>query len=55
MRPVVEACGGALWGRQMVLGPAPEFCLHAAEPQDVPSVTSRVVTLDLVWSGTGES
>lgn len=51
MQPLVDGSGGALWGRQMVLGPAPEFCLHSAKPQDVPGVTSRMVKMDLVWSG----
>ena len=37
LAPVVEAEGGALWGRQMTLGPTPEFCLHAARPATLPA------------------
>jgi hypothetical protein len=28
--------GASLWGRQMVLGPTPEFCLLAASPAQLP-------------------
>lgn len=30
-RPWLEADGAVLWQRQMVLGPAPEFCLRSVE------------------------
>ena len=37
LEPLVRAEGGALWGRQMVLGPTPEFCLHTARPVALPA------------------
>jgi hypothetical protein len=30
--PIVGRVGGALWQRQMVLGPAPEYCFEAERP-----------------------
>jgi hypothetical protein len=36
LAPLVTASGAALWMRQMVLGPAPEFCLHGATLADLP-------------------
>ncbi|MGH8203321.1 MAG: hypothetical protein ACREST_01845 [Steroidobacteraceae bacterium] len=30
------ADGCCLWGRRMTLGPAPEFCLHAPAPRELP-------------------
>ena len=42
-----------LWGRQMVLGPTPEFCLLSPERIDLPA-TLNGLTLELepIWSGT---
>jgi hypothetical protein len=37
LEPLVRAEGAALWGRQMTLGPALEFCLHASRPVALPS------------------
>ena len=34
---VIDGEGGALWGRQMTLGPTPEFCLHTAGPVRLPA------------------
>lgn len=36
LRSVVESTGGALWGRQMTLGPAREFCLHVPHAVRLP-------------------
>lgn len=34
---LVEAEDAALWGRQMTLGPSPEFCLHTASAVRLPA------------------
>ena len=39
-----------LWGRQLVLGPTPEFCLMAPETVSVPYPVSLVVTHELLWA-----
>ena len=36
LKPLVRAEGAALWGRQMTLGPALEFCLHTSGPVALP-------------------
>ena len=36
MEPLVTEVGGALWQRQMVLGPAPEFCLRSPSATALP-------------------
>jgi hypothetical protein len=47
---VVDQVQGALWMRQMVLGPAQEFCLHAAAPVSMPTVFSAlVIPLRQAW------
>lgn len=52
MQPVVAGSGGALWGRQMVLGPAPELCLHTTLPVELPAPFEPLpIPLDPVWSG----
>jgi hypothetical protein len=40
--------GATLWGRQMVLGPTPEFCLHASHEVTIPQPT-RVIRLVSVF------
>ena len=49
MQPLIEQTGGALWRRQMVLGPAPEFCWRTAHaPTGIPEAllpTSIALTL----------
>jgi hypothetical protein len=37
MQPAVDRAGAALWGRQMTLGPAREFCLLSANPVELPA------------------
>jgi hypothetical protein len=50
LTPVVERAQAALWMRQMVLGPAREFCLHAASPESLPApFEALVVPLRLVF------
>lgn len=36
-RPLIEDRQATLWGRQMTLGPTPEFCIHSAEELSLPS------------------
>lgn len=49
LEPLVRD-GGALWCRQMVLGPAPEFCLHAPGPVALPGpITPLVLACRAVW------
>jgi hypothetical protein len=43
LSPLVESAGRALWMRQMVLGPAREFCLHAGAPVSLPAPLSPLV------------
>lgn len=48
--PVTAGCTGALWMRQMTLGPAAEFCLHAPESVTLePGLTSLTIALRSVW------
>jgi hypothetical protein len=50
LAPRVESANGALWMRQMVLGPGREFCLQSAEPIDLPEAyASLAVKLRGVW------
>jgi hypothetical protein len=43
LAPLVEKSGGALWMRQLVLGPAREFCLHAVESVALPAAFGALV------------
>jgi hypothetical protein len=48
---VATGDGGALWGRQMTLGPAREFCLHTRQPVVVPvPLDALAIGLRGVWS-----
>ena len=50
MRPAVEEGGAGLWGRQMTLGPATEFCLLSRAPITLPNgIIAHQLTLELVW------
>ncbi len=50
LEPLVSSVQGALWMRQMVLGPTPEFCLQSATPAEVPPVFSALgIALLPVW------
>ena len=50
LAPVVEQCDGALWMRQLVLGPAPEFCLHSGTTVSLAAELSPLVMpLRTVW------
>jgi hypothetical protein len=52
MQPVVERERAVLWGRQMVLGPTPEFCLHSVGPLDLPRpLAPLVLRLAELWPG----
>jgi hypothetical protein len=50
LAPIVEQTRGRLWMRQLVLGPAREFCLHAATPVPLPAAFGTLVLpLRAVW------
>lgn len=52
LRPLTDHRQVQLWGRQMVLGPTPEFCLHSAEPVQLPgALTGRAIELRAIWPG----
>jgi len=50
LQPLISNIGGALWARQMTLGPSPEFCLHVPGETSLPGI-DRALLLQLrsVW------
>jgi hypothetical protein len=49
LRPLTGSAG-ALWMRQLVLGPTPEFCLQSASPVALPpSIDAKYLALAPVW------
>ena len=52
--PLVSESKGALWQRQMVLGPTPEFCWWASTSPLLPSsINGTMLALTQLWSGMG--
>lgn len=52
LEPWTASGQASLWRRQLVLGPAPEFCISSAERLDLPlSMASIEVTRSVVWDG----
>lgn len=49
IRSAAGAGHWALWGRQMVLGPTPEFCLHGVESAAVTGGKGIELILKRVW------
>lgn len=51
LEPMIRAERAALWGRQMTLGPAPEFCLHAPPAVSLPAPFAPIrIRCRPVWS-----
>jgi hypothetical protein len=52
LEPLLHPVNGALWCRQMVLGPTPEFCLQSSAPVTLPEpFTPLVLDLRPIWPG----
>lgn len=50
LKPQTSQAGAALWGRQMTLGPTPEFCLHTRELVELPAgIASQMTALERLW------
>lgn len=52
LAPICAGGNAALWCRNMVLGPGPEFCLQATKPVTLPApLQGSAVALRAVWAG----
>jgi hypothetical protein len=50
LEPPLRSPAGALWCRQMVLGPTPEFCLQSSAPVALPApIVSLLIQLRPIW------
>ena len=50
LQPVTMQSAGSLWERQMVLGPAPEFCLQTSADTSLPAdFTPLKIPLTHIW------
>lgn len=50
LRPLTDSAPAALWMRQLVLGPTPEFCLSSGAPVALPpSIDAKYLSLAPVW------
>ena len=50
LKPLTGSPGIALWGRQMVLGPTPEFCLLTRDAAALPSgLAPQMTSLERIW------
>lgn len=50
LEPIVDRAGAALWCRNMTLGPALEFCMHAGEAVALPPpVVPLAISCRSVW------
>jgi hypothetical protein len=50
LSPWTSHPGVGLWGRQMVLGPTPEFCLLSPDKIELPqTLNGLALTLEPIW------
>jgi hypothetical protein len=52
IRAAAGAASWALWGRQMTLGPTPEFCLHGSAAT-LPATAAHVIPVTRLWPISG--
>ena len=54
LAPTIATAPAALWMRQMVLGPTPEFCLHSRDVVELPAgIAGHTLSLVPVWTSPG--